>query len=146
VSALFRIVCNARGDSANVLVRLLVGPVFLSEGIQKFLYPAALGVGRFQKIGIPLPDFSAPFVGAVEIVAGTLLVLGLLTRLATVLLLADIAVAIATTKLPMLAEKGFWATAHEARTDWSMALGLIFLLVTGAGARSFDARIRPRST
>ncbi len=145
MSALLRIVCNARGDSANVLVRLLVGPVFLSEGIQKFLYPAALGVGRFQKIGIPFPGFSAPFVGAVEIVAGTLLVLGLLTRLATVFLLADIAVAIMATKLPMLAEKGFWATAHEARTDWSMAFGLIFLLVTGAGARSLDARIRPRS-
>jgi uncharacterized membrane protein YphA (DoxX/SURF4 family) len=129
-----------------VLVRVLVGLVFLSEGVQKFLYPASLGVGRFRAIGIPLPSFSAPFVGVVEIVAGALLVAGLLTRLAAALLLADIAVAIATTKLPMLVAKGFWATAHEARTDWSMALGLVFLLVAGAGPRSLDARISRPST
>jgi uncharacterized membrane protein YphA (DoxX/SURF4 family) len=44
---------------ATVLVRLIVGAVFLSEGIQKFLFPAALGAGRFAKIGIPWPDRSS---------------------------------------------------------------------------------------
>jgi putative oxidoreductase len=53
---------------ATILIRLLVGGVFLAEGIQKFLFPAALGVGRFTKIGIPAPQFFAPFVGVVEIV------------------------------------------------------------------------------
>jgi len=62
--------------AATVLVRLLVGAVFLSEGIQKFLFPAALGVGRFAKIGIPAPEFFGPFVGVVEIVCGTLLIRG----------------------------------------------------------------------
>jgi len=62
--------------AATVLVRLLVGAVFLSEGIQKFLFPAALGVGRFAKIGIPAPEFFGPFVGEVEIVCGTLLIRG----------------------------------------------------------------------
>lgn len=126
--------------AAVVLVRLLVGLVFLSEGIQKFLFPEALGVGRFTKIGIPVPEFFAPFVGAVEIGCGVLVVIGLVTRLAAVLLLIDIVVAIATTKIPMLLTSGFWATAHEARTDYCMLLGLAFLLVVGGGRWSLDAR------
>jgi uncharacterized membrane protein YphA (DoxX/SURF4 family) len=140
------LISDGRGAAANGFVRVLVGSVFLSEGIQKFLFPEALGVGRFAKIGISAPQISAPFVGTVEIVAGALLLLGLLTRLAAILLLVDICVAIATTKLPMLVAKGFWATAHEARTDWSMLLGLAFLLVTGAGSRSLDARLGARGT
>ena len=127
--------------SASVaLIRVMVGAVFVSEGIQKFLLPDALGVGRFVKIGIPAPEFFAPFVGVVEIGCGSLVVLGLMTRLAAVPLLIDILVAIATTKLPMLSKSGFWATAHEARTDYCMLLGLTYLLVIGAGAWSFDAR------
>jgi putative oxidoreductase len=123
-----------------LLVRILVGWVFLSEGIQKFLFPAALGTGRFAKIGIPWPQYSAPFVGVVEVVCGTLLILGLFTSLASVLLLIDIAVAIATTKFPMLLKQGFWATLHEARTDFSMLFGLIALLLMGTGALSLDHR------
>ena len=45
---------------AALLLRLLVGWIFLTEGIQKFLFPAALGVGRFIKIGIPYPHVTAP--------------------------------------------------------------------------------------
>lgn len=123
---------------ATLIIRLLVGLVFLSEGIQKFLFPDALGIGRFTKIGIPAPAFLAPFVGAVEISCGLLLVLGLATRLAAIPLLINISVAIATTKIPMLAQNGFWAAAHEARTDYSMLLGLLFLLVVGAGPWSLD--------
>lgn len=141
VSRLARFARDARGAAANLLVRALVGAVFLSEGIQKFVFPDALGVGRFAKIGIPFPLFSAPFVGVVEIVGGALLLVGLFTRLATVALLIDISVAIAATKIPMLLEKGFWAAAHEARTDWSMLLGLAFLLAAGAGPRSLDAHL-----
>ena len=140
-----RLACDGRGAASNRLIRILVGVVFLSEGVQKFLFSDALGVGRFVKIGIPVPQFSAPFVGVVEIVGGALLLVGFLTRLASVFLLIDIAVAIATTKVPMLLAKGFWATAHEARTDWSMLLGLIFLLVAGAGSSSVDARMGDRS-
>ena len=131
---------DSRAPAAVVLVRLMVGWVFLSEGVQKFLYPAALGVGRFEKIGIPAPAFFAPFVGLVEIVCGTLLIVGLLTRLATSPLIIDISVAIFTTKIPMLMKSGFWAMMHEARTDYCMLLGLIFLLITGAGPLSLDAR------
>ena len=146
MSAVVRLLADGRGASANVFVRVLVGAVFLSEGIQKFLFPEALGVGRFARIGIPVAQVSAPFIGVLEIAGGALLLVGLLTRLAAGLLLADISVAIVTTKLPMLASKGFWATAHEARTDWSMLLGLVFLLVAGAGSRSLDARLARRET
>ena len=132
-----------RGRSApraTILIRLLVGGVFLAEGIQKFLFPATLGVGRFIKIGIPAPQFFAPFVGVVEIVCGTLLIIGLLTRLAAIPLLIDISVAIVTTKIPMLFRAGFWSTVHEARTDYCMLLGLIFLLLVGSGPFSIDGR------
>jgi putative oxidoreductase len=65
-----------RTVKAVLLIRILVGWVFLSEGIQKFLFPGALGVGRFVKIGIPWPQVIAPFVGVVEIVCGALLLIG----------------------------------------------------------------------
>jgi uncharacterized membrane protein YphA (DoxX/SURF4 family) len=123
-------------------VRILVGWVFLSEGIQKLLFPAALGAGRFLKIGIPAPAFTGPFVGVVEIVCGTLLIVGLFTILATVPLFIDIAVAIATTKIPMLLKHGFWAAMHEARTDFCMLVGLIAIALLGAGALSVDERRR----
>jgi len=131
-------IAHTNAPRATVLVRLLVGGVFLSEGIQKFLFPQALGVGRFIKIGIPAPQFFAPFVGVVEIVGGLMLIIGLLTRLAAIPLAIDISVAILTTKLPMLAKSGFWATAHEARVDFCMLLGSIFLLIAGAGPLSAD--------
>lgn len=133
---------DSSAPRATVLVRLLVGWVFLSEGIQKFLFPDVLGVGRFIKIGIPAPQFFGPFVGVVEIVCGGLLIVGLLTRLAAIPLLIDISVAILTTKIPMLMKSGFWAAAHESRTDICMWLGSMFLIIVGAGPWSVDRRIK----
>ncbi len=125
---------------ALLLIRVLVGWVFLSEGIQKFIFPAQLGFGRFQQIGIPGARIVAPLVGAVEIVCSLLLLIGLFTRLAAIPLLAVIITAIFTTKLPMFEKTGLWSMLHEARTDFSMLLGLIFLIITGAGTISMDAR------
>ena len=127
--------------AATILIRILVGAVFFSEGIQKFLFSDALGVGRFAKSGIPEPAMAAPFVGVVEIVFGAFLLLGFLTRLSALPLLIDISVAIAATKVPLLLDKGFWVAAHEARTDVSMLLGLIFLLIVGAGPWSVDSNL-----
>jgi len=133
-----------RAAKAVLLIRVLVGWVFLAEGIQKFLFPDSLGGGRFVKIGIPWPQVMAPFVGVVEIVCGSLLLLGLITGLATVPLLIDISVALYSTKIVTLAKNGFWGTLHEARTDVSMLLGLIFLLLVGAGTWSLDAWLAER--
>jgi putative oxidoreductase len=134
-------IVGADAPAATLLVRLLVGGVFLSEGIQKFLYPDALGVGRFIKIGIPAPALLAPFVGVVEVACGTLLIVGMLTRLAALPLVIDMLVAIVTTKVPILMKSGLWAMAHEARTDYAMLLGSVFLFLVGAGRLSVDARI-----
>lgn len=122
----------------------MVGGVFLSEGIQKFLFAADVGAGRFAKIGIPSPKLVAPLVGGFEIGCGVLVLLGLLTRLAVIPLLTIMAVAISTTKIPILLAGGFWKMAHEARTDFSMVMGCLFLLWVGAGSASWDARARNR--
>ena len=132
-------VTNPSAPASALLVRLAVGGVFLSEGVQKFAFPVALGVGRFTKIGIPIPAVTAPFVGVVEILCGLLVLVGFVTRLAAVPLIIDMLVAITTTKIPMLIEHGFWTMAHEARTDYSMILGAIFLLIVGSGSVSVDS-------
>ena len=120
---------------AIILIRILVGWVFVSEGIQKFLFPA-LGVGRFAKIGFPHPGILAPIVGIMEIACGLAVILGLWTRLASIPLLIVIGTAIVTTKIPELHRvgEGFWFMLHDARTDFSMVLGLVFLLVVGGGS------------
>lgn len=142
----FRNLLATTAPRTVLLIRLMTGAVFLSEGVQKFLFPDALGVGRFAKIGIPSPDLLAPFVGVVEIIGGLCLLLGLLTRFAAAALIIDMLVAIASTKLPILIDKGFWSMAHEARTDWSMLISSLFLLVVGAGPWSLDQLLvqRPR--
>jgi uncharacterized membrane protein YphA (DoxX/SURF4 family) len=130
-----------RAPAATILIRFIVGAVFLSEGIQKFLFPAEVGAGRFEKIGFSWPEFTAQFVACFEIACGSLVLLGLLMRLAVIPLISIMVVAIASTKIPILREQGFWKMAHEARTDWSMLLGSIFLLIAGAGSLSIDARL-----
>jgi putative oxidoreductase len=135
-----RLLLSTRAPAPTVVIRALVGGVFLLEGVKKFLFVAEWGAGRFAKIGIPAPEVMAPFVGVVEIVGGALLLVGLLTRLAAIPLIIDISVAIGSTKIPLLLKSGFWAMEAEARTDYSMLLGLVFLLIVGGGRWSFDAR------
>jgi putative oxidoreductase len=150
---------DSEAPPATILVRLAIGIVFASEGIQKFLYPDALGAGRFAKIGIPAPEVMGPFVGVLEIVCGTLILVGLFTRLAAVPLVIDMIVAIASTKVPILighgylgfadptvAKHGLWSMLHEARTDLAMILGSSFLALVGGGARSLDAVLHRRMT
>lgn len=132
----------------------MVGGVFLSEGLQKFLYPADLGSGRFEKIGIPAPEFFGPFVGTFEMVCGVMVLLGLLTRLTVLPLIAIMLVALVTVKIPILigseflgfslrplSRYGLLSMLHESRNDLCMLLGSIFLLLTGAGPLSIDAKI-----
>ena len=127
-----------------ILVRLVVGQIFLTEGIQKYLFPELLGTGRFLKIGFSNPAFWAYFTGAFEIICGTLIILGLLTRLASIPPFIIMMVAFVTTKLPMLPGKGFWPFMHEYRTDFAMTLLLIFLFIYGAGKWSVDSKMRPK--
>lgn len=125
-----------------ILIRVIVGLVFLTEGILKFLYSGELGWGRFAHIGLPSPHVLAPFVGAVEIFAGGALILSLYAGDAALLLLIVILTAIFTTKAPILlghplarfaAPKlehyGLLSFIHEARTDLCMLFGLVAILL-----------------
>jgi uncharacterized membrane protein YphA (DoxX/SURF4 family) len=125
----------------TLICRLVVGLVFLSEGIQKFINPADVGVGRFAKIGFANPAFWAHFTATFEITCGLLIVLGLITRLAAIPLLIVMGVAFVTTKYPILMSKGFWPMAHEYRTDFAMTMLLIYLLIYGGGSHSVDMNI-----
>jgi len=138
----FKRVVSTDAASTTLLIRLMVGAVFLSEGIQKFLFADKLGSGRFAKIGLPNPHFLGPFVGSFEIICGSLVLIGLLTRFASIPLITIMLVAIATTKAEVLANHGFWEMMHDSRTDWAMLLGGIFLLIKGGGRWSLDQKIQ----
>jgi|SRR5690606_37526432 len=126
-------------DSLSVaMIRLLVGVVFLSEGIQKFIYPELRGAGRFENIGLPEPEMLGFFVGSVEITCGLLLLLGLYSRLAAIPTLVIMLIAIATTKFPIWAHEGFWEMMHASRSDLAMLVCSIYLIRNGSGKWSID--------
>jgi len=154
----------ANAHSANVsrwviLIRLALAGVFIPEGIQKLIHPDVLGAGRFIKIGIPYPELMGPFVGWVEIICGTLILLGLFIRLAAIPLIITMIVAIISTKVPIwlghdwvvmntltfyvrdLKSYGFWSFMHETRLDWAMLMGASYLLAAGGGAWSVDKQL-----
>jgi uncharacterized membrane protein YphA (DoxX/SURF4 family) len=151
----FRNLLRTSAPPATVLLRIVTGGIFLTEGVQKFLYPADLGAGRFAKIGIPSPEIMGPFIGGLETVCGALIIIGLLTRFAALALLGDMTVAFISTKIPILLGAGFWGFAltklprygflsmmHEARTDLAMWSGLLFLIIVGAGKTwSVDSKL-----
>lgn len=122
-----------------VWVRLAVGLIFATQGLLKYTDPT-MGVGRFARIGFPLPAFTAHSVGAFEMVCGLLVLVGLWTRFAAVPLLVVICTAIATTKIPELfrAAQGFWFMVSDARTDFAMLCSLMFLIAAGPGPISID--------
>jgi putative oxidoreductase len=128
-------------DNRSFIPRLIIGFVFFSEGIQKNLFPELVGVGRFEKIGFTNPEFLAYFVASFEIICGVLVLIGLFIRLATIPLFIIMMTAFVTTKWPILIEKGFWAMAHEYRTDFAMTLLFVYMFIYGAGKWSLDSKI-----
>ncbi len=131
----------ATESSGSILfIRLMVGGIFLSEGIQKFVYPADLGSGHFLSIGFPLPYFAAYCAGLIEITCATLILLGLYTRLAAVPLLIITMFSIVAIQFPVMIDRGWWGMLHAARTDWCMLLGSCYLLLKGGGRWSLDRK------
>lgn len=150
---MFKRLLQTDESKTTILIRLMVGSVFLTEGIQKFLYPVQRGVGRFEGMGFPAPEFFGNFVGVFEILAGILILMGFLTRAGALTTFIIMTVAIVVTKIPIafgesfgpfvlreLSTYGFWSMAHEMRTDWAMWLGSLFLIIRGGGKWSFDLK------
>jgi len=136
--------------SSTVLLRLMAGGVFLWEGILKFVY-ANQGIGRFTKLGIPLPHFTADFVACLEIVGGVLLLSGFLTRMVSIPFLIEMIVAILSTKISLYLgtsplplpvappQVGIWAVLHEVRSEYAQLLTVAFVMINGPGRWSLDA-------
>jgi len=143
---LFKKLLYTTAPAATILIRIMVGGIFLAEGIQKFLFFDALGKGQFVKIDTPLSIGILIFLAILEMDCGIFILCGFFTRVAVIPLIIDILVAITTAKIPILLKNGFWAMVYEARTDFSLFLGLVFLLIVGAGSWSFDAEIIKRKT
>jgi putative oxidoreductase len=134
-------ILNTGNDSKIIFIRLISGLIFISEGIQKFLIVTMFGPAFFREIGFGNPMFWVYFTGTFEILCGILILLGLLTRLASIPLLTIMIIAFITTKLPLLTTKGFWTFSHEYGTEFSLTLLLIVLLIYGGGKWSADLKI-----
>jgi putative oxidoreductase len=134
-------VLNTENDSKIIFIRLIVGLIFFSEGIQKYLIVSVLGPDYFKEIGFIHPMFWAYFTGAFEMFCGILILFGLLTRLASIPLLTIMITAFITTKLPLVSTRGFLTFAHEYNTDFSLTMLLILLIIYGGGKWSVDLRI-----
>jgi putative oxidoreductase len=122
-----------------ILVRIAVGLIFATQGFLKYADPN-MGVNRFARIGFPAPLFTAQFVGAFEMICGSLVLLGLWTRISVIPLLIVISTALATTKIPELhrPNQGFWYMVSDARADFAMLCCLLFLIMAGPGSWSVD--------
>jgi putative oxidoreductase len=134
-------ILNTGNDNKIIFVRIIVGLIFVSEGIQKFLFLQTFGPRYFAEIGFNHAFFWAYFTGTFEILCGILVLFGLVTRLASIPLLIVMITAFVTTKLPLLTSRGFLTFAHEYSTDFSLTLLLIVLIIYGGGNRSIDLRI-----
>lgn len=117
-------------------VRLSLGAVFLGTGWGK-LHNLGQVTNFFSELGIPFPAVQATMVSGIELVGGTLIILGLFTRFAALPLLGTMVVAILTAKRPEI--EGIRSLlAFEESTYLA---GFLWLFVAGAGKASLDALI-----
>jgi putative oxidoreductase len=135
----------------TLLLRLMAGSVFFWEGLLKLVY-VNQGVGRFIKLGFPLPELTAHFVAGFEVIGGLLIMAGLFTRVVALGFVIEMVVAILSTKISLFLgtsplalpasppKVGLWAVLHEIRSEWAQLTTSLFLLLAGPGPWSLDAR------
>jgi len=116
-----------------LLARITIGAVFLESGWGK-LHNIEKVVAYFTELGIPSPQLMVPFVSTVEFVCGGAILLGLLTRLASIPLICTMMVAIITAKRESITE---WTDVFSF-SEYLYIVLLIWLIFTGAGMLSLD--------
>jgi uncharacterized membrane protein YphA (DoxX/SURF4 family) len=144
--------------STTILVRLMIGAVFLSEGVQKFIFPEQRSTDQFETLGFAEAEIMAHYVGVFEVLAGILILIGLFTRAGalitliittTAIIITNIIVVLGESFYPSalsdLQTYGFWSMAPEIHTDWAMWLGSLFLLLKGGGRWSADLAIHKKN-
>jgi putative oxidoreductase len=125
----------------KLLVRLFVGYFFFETGLSKIGSLDAMAE-RFAGWGIPFPAFSAALSGYTEMIGGALVVVGLLTRLASIPLCFNMIVAIATVNIRRVSDLDEFVELSEPL----YALVFLWLVFSGPGRVSLDhlvwARLR----
>lgn len=128
---------------APVVVRVIVGAVFVAYGWQKLtvMGPAAFGSNMLGELGLPAPVVLGHLVTWLEVVGGLLLIAGLLTRVLALVFTAQLLVAMALVK----SDLGFIAPADAALPgmsfDLALVAGLMAIVVLGPGRPSVDHAI-----
>jgi putative oxidoreductase len=122
-------------DTALLVIRLVIGAIFVAHGGQKLFTYGMDGVAAgFTKMGIPFPALAAPLVSFLEFAGGIALIVGVLTRLVAFGLAINMvgAIAFAHAKAGFFLPSGF---------EFALALfgAAVLLALTGSGAFSIDA-------
>ncbi len=118
-------------DLGIALVRLMTGLLFTVHGYQKFAGGLSGVVAFFEKVSIPFPGVSAPFVATLELVGGVLLILGLATRVVGGLFVIEMLVT------------GVWVQIrlrgwNASDLDRMLLVASLLLLLAGPGAAALD--------
>lgn len=135
------------GNNASIvplLLRIGAGLTFLFAGIAKLGAPP---VQFFGQIGIPAPEIMAPFIAILETVGGLMLLLGFGTRLAALLLVCNMVVAILAAKMggqQGLATLGLPNGWNAVRIEVMLLLSCLALLFTGPGSPSVERNVMKR--
>src|SRR5215210_6905429 len=124
---------------APLVVRVIVGVIMFAHGLQKLtqMGPGNFGEQALAGLGVPLPVLMGYLVTFVEVIGGFLLIIGLLSRLAALLLTIDLVVAILLVKVSvgLIAPQGSGAGAE---LDLALIAGLLVVLFAGPGRLSVD--------
>ena len=131
-----------RRNLSMILIRVMVGLVFVLEGSLKFIRPEELSAERFQALGLPFPQYLGRLVGGIEIGGGVAILLNFYAGDAALVLLMVIVTALFANKFPILLgrplgpfpleslkEYGWLSFFHQARTDFCMVIGLLAILI-----------------